>query len=60
MLNWDAFNEPEEQVAPPLPVKAKHDEPQQQLAIGPEPVLEASDTTRHEPTGSAAYEAAIN
>jgi len=58
MLNWDAFNEPEEQVAPPPPVKAKHDEPQQQLAIEPETVLEASDTTRYEPTGSAAYEAA--
>ena len=58
MLNWDAFNEPEEQVAPPPPVKAKHDEPQQQLAIEPEPVLEASDTTRCEPTGSAAYKAA--
>ena len=59
MLNWDAFNEPEEQVAPPPPpVKAKHDEPQQQLAIEPEPVVEASDTTRYEPTGSAAYEAA--
>ena len=58
MLNWDAFNEPEEQVAPPPPVKAKHDEPQQQLAIEPEPVAEASDTTRYEPTGSAAYEAA--
>ena len=58
MLNWDAFNEPEEQVAPPPPVKAKHDEPQQQLAIEPEPVVEASYTTRYEPTGSAAYEAA--
>ena len=58
MLNWDAFNEPEEQVASPPPVKAKHDEPQQQLAIEPEPVLEAPDTTRYEPTGSAAYEAA--
>ena len=58
MLNWDAFNEPEEQIAPPPPVKAKHGEPQQQLAIEPEPVLEVSDTTRYEPTGSAAYEAA--
>ena len=58
MLNWEAFNEPEEQIAPPPPVKAKHDEPQQQLAIEPEPVVEASDNTRYEPTGSAAYEAA--
>ncbi len=57
MLNWDAFNEPEEQVALP-PVKAKNDEPQQQLAIEPEPVLEASDTTCYEPTESAAYEVA--
>jgi ribonucleoside-diphosphate reductase beta chain len=57
MLNWDAFNEPEEQIAPP-PVKAKPEVPQQQLAIEPEPVVEAPDTTRYEPTGSAAYEAA--
>ncbi|MEC8693934.1 MAG: ribonucleotide-diphosphate reductase subunit beta [Pseudomonadota bacterium] len=57
MLNWDAFNEPEEQIAPPL-VKAKHDEPQRQLAIRPEPGSEISDTTRYEPTESAAYEAA--
>ena len=34
MLNWDAFNQPEEQIAPPL-VKAKHEEPRQQLATGP-------------------------
>ena len=58
MLNWEAFNEPEEQVASPPPVKAKKDEPQQQLAIEPEPVVEALDNTRYEPTGSAAYEAA--
>ena len=57
MLNWDAFNEPEEQIAPP-PVKAKTEAPQQQLPIEPAPVVEASDTTRFEPTGSAAYEAA--
>lgn len=57
MLNWDAFNEPEEQIAPP-PGKAKHDEPHQQLAIEPEAVLGVSDTTRYEPTGSAAYKAA--
>ena len=50
MLNWDAFNEPEEQIAPP-PIKAKHDEPKQQLAIEPER-LEVFDTTRYEPTGS--------
>ena len=57
MLNWDAFNEPEEQIAPP-PVKATSEAPQQQLAIEPVAVEEAPDTTRHEPTGSAAYEAA--
>ena len=56
MLNWDAFNEPEEQIAPP-PVQAKT-EVQQQLAVESESGVEASDTTRYEPTGSAAYEAA--
>ena len=56
MLNWDAFNEPEEQIAPP-PVQAKT-EVQQQLAVESEAGVEASDTTRYEPTGSAAYEAA--
>lgn len=56
MLNWDAFNEPEEQIAPP-PVQAKT-EIQQQLAVESEAGVEASDTTRYEPTGSAAYEAA--
>ena len=56
MLNWDAFNEPEEQIAPP-PVQAKT-EVQQQLAGESEAGVEASDTTRYEPTGSAAYEAA--
>ena len=56
MLNWDAFNEPEEQIAPP-PVQAKT-EVQQQLAVESKAGVEASDTTRYEPTGSAAYEAA--
>ena len=56
MLNWDAFNEPEEQIAPP-PVQAKT-EVQQRLAVESEAGVEASDTTRYEPTGSAAYEAA--
>jgi len=56
MLNWDAFNEPEEQIAPP-PVQAKT-EIQQQLTVESEAGVEASDTTRYEPTGSAAYEAA--
>ena len=56
MLNWDAFNEPEEHIAPPPPRQAKSEEPQQQLAI--EPAAETVDTTRFEPTGSAAFEAA--
>ncbi|MGB2473792.1 MAG: ribonucleotide-diphosphate reductase subunit beta [Litorivicinaceae bacterium] len=56
MLNWDAFNEPEEQIAPP-PVQAKT-EVQQQLMVESEAGVKVSDTTRYEPTGSAAYEAA--
>ena len=56
MLNWDAFNEPEEQIAPP-PVQAKT-KAQQQLVVESEAGVEASDTTRYEPTGSAAYKAA--
>ena len=56
MLNWDAFNEPEEHIAPPPPKQAKSEEPQQQLAI--EPAAETVDATRFEPTGSAAFEAA--
>ena len=58
MLNWDAFNEPEEHIAPPPPKQAKSEEPQQQLAIEPPPVAEVADATRFEPTGSAAFEAA--
>ena len=56
MLNWDAFNEPEEHIAPPPPRQAKSEELQQQLAI--EPAAETVDATRFEPTGSAAFEAA--
>ena len=56
MLNWDAFNEPEEHIAPPPPRQAKSEEPQQQRAI--EPAAETVDATRFEPTGSAAFEAA--
>ena len=58
MLNWDAFNEPEEHIAPPPPKQAKPEEPQQQLAIDPAPVAEVANPTRFEPTGSAAFEAA--
>ena len=58
MLNWDAFNEPEEHIAPPPPKQAKSEEPQQQLAIEPAPVAVVADATRFEPTGSAAFEAA--
>jgi ribonucleoside-diphosphate reductase beta chain len=56
MLNWDAFNEPDEQIAAP-PIQAKQSAPQQ-LAIEAEPVAEPIDQVRYEPTGSAAYEAA--
>ena len=58
MLNWDAFNEPEEHIAPPPPKQAKSEEQQQQLAIEPAPVAEVAGPTRFEPTGSAAFEAA--
>ena len=58
MLNWDAFNEPEEHIAPPPPKQAKSEEPQQQLAIEPAPVAGVADPKRFEPTGSAAFEAA--
>ena len=58
MLNWDAFNEPEEHIAPPPPKQAKSEEPQQQLAIEPAPVAQVADATRFEATGSAAFEAA--
>ena len=56
MLNWDAFNEKDEQIAAP-PKQAKK-EGTQQVAVEPGLVTEPSDQTRHEPTGSAAYEAA--
>jgi ribonucleoside-diphosphate reductase beta chain len=56
MLNWDAFNEPDEQIAAP-PMQAKQELPQQ-LASKAEPVSEPIDQVRYEPTGSAAYEAA--
>lgn len=55
MLNWDAFNEPEEHIAPPPPRRMMPEEPQKLLAIEPET---AADATRFEPTGSAAFEAA--
>ena len=58
MLNWDAFNESEEYIAPPSPKEAKPEKPQQQLAIEPAPSAEAADPTRFEPIGSAAFEAA--
>jgi ribonucleoside-diphosphate reductase beta chain len=58
MLNWDAFNEPEEYIAPPLPKQAKPEEPQQKLSIEPAPATGTTDATRFEPTGSAAFEAA--
>ena len=58
MLNWDTFNEPEEQIAPP-PVKARNTmNLNGNWRSRPEPGLEISDTTHYEPTESAAYEAA--
>ena len=56
MLNWDAFNEPDEQIAAP-PLQTKQELPQPQ-AIETKPVAAAADQLRYEPTGSAAYEAA--
>ncbi len=54
MLNWDAFNEPDEQIAAP-PLQTKQELPQ---AIETKPLAAATDQLRYEPTGSAAYEAA--
>ena len=60
MLDWNAFNEPEDTVAPPPP-QVKKSEPQAeapQAATAPHHDVDSADTTRYEPTGSAAYEAA--
>ena len=65
MLDWNAFNEPEDTVAPPPP-QVKKSEPQAeapQAATAPHHTaphhdVDSADTTRYEPTGSAAYEAA--
>ncbi len=60
MLDWNAFNEPDDAVAPPPP-QAKKSEPQAdapQVAPAPEHTVDSADTTRYEPTGSAAFEAA--
>ena len=56
MLNWDAFNEPDEQIAAP-PLQTKQELPQPQ-AIETKPLAAPTDQMRYEPTGSAAYEAA--
>ncbi len=56
MLNWEAFNEPDEQIATP-PMQTKQEVPQP-LAIETKPVSEPIDQVRYEPTGSVAYEAA--
>ncbi|MBE59523.1 MAG: ribonucleotide-diphosphate reductase subunit beta [Gammaproteobacteria bacterium] len=56
MLNWEAFNEPDEQIATP-PMQTKQEVPQP-LAIEAKSVSEPIDQVRYEPTGSAAYEAA--
>ena len=56
MLNWDAFNEPDEQNATP-PLQTKQELPQAQ-AIETRALTAATDQLRYEPTGSAAFEAA--
>ena len=61
MLDWNAFNEPEDAVAPPPPPQAKKSEPQPQeapVASAAQHQVDSADATRYEPTGSAAYEAA--
>ncbi len=60
MLDWNAFNEPDDAVAPPPP-QAKKSQPQAdapQAVPAPEHTVDSVDTTRYEPTGSAAFEAA--
>jgi ribonucleoside-diphosphate reductase beta chain len=60
MLDWNAFHEPEDAVAPPPP-QAKQPKPQTeapQAAPVTDQEVDSADSTRYEPTGSAAYEAA--
>ena len=51
MLNWEAFNEPDEKIAA-TSKQAK------QVATEEKPAADPIDKMRYEPTGSAAYEAA--
>lgn len=53
MLNWDSFHEPEELIKAPMAPPVKRTETATAEASAP-----VVDTTRYEPTGSAAYEAA--
>ena len=55
MLNWEEFNETEEQIAPP---KNMNDQAPNALVTATALVSNTSDTNRYEPTGTAAYEAA--
>ena len=56
MLNWEAFNEPDEKIA--ATSKQVKQEVPKQLATEAELTAEPADQMRYEPTGSAAYEAA--
>ncbi len=56
MLNWEAFNEPDEKIA--ATSKQVKQEVPKQLATEAELTAETADQMRYEPTGSAAYEAA--
>ncbi|HAN80011.1 MAG: ribonucleotide-diphosphate reductase subunit beta [Gammaproteobacteria bacterium] len=56
MLNWEAFNEPDEKIT--ATSKQVKQEVPKQLATEAELTAETADQMRYEPTGSAAYEAA--
>lgn len=55
MLNWEAFNETEEQITPPKQANIQVLENQE---IKSDEVPNKSDANRYEPTGTAAFEAA--
>ena len=55
MLNWEEFNETDEQIAPPKQMNNRAPEASVTVAAL---VANTSETNRYEPTGTAAYEAA--
>ena len=55
MLNWEAFNETEEQITPPKQADTQILETQRDKTA---PVSNNSNANRYEPTGTAAFEAA--